>query len=134
LAVVLAGHAHAARAEANELRLGYFPNITHAQALYARATGEFEQKIGVRIKWTAFNAGPTAVESLFANAEDATFVGPSPTINGYIKSRGEKFVVVAGSASGGAGLVVRKDSDIHSEKDFAGKTIATTPKLSASWC
>ncbi len=128
LAFVRIEHAPAAQPEARELRLGYFPNITHAQALYARATGEFEQKIGVRIKWTSFNAGPTAIESLFANAVDATFVGPSPTINGYIKSRGEKFVIVAGSASGGAGLVVRKDSGIHTEKDFDGKTIAT-PQL-----
>ena len=128
LALLLVEHVLAAQREAKVLRLGYFPNITHAQALYARATGEFEQKIGVRIQWTAFNAGPTAIESLFANAVDATFVGPSPTINGYIKSRGEKFVVVAGSASGGAGLVVRKDAGILSEKDFAGKTIAT-PQL-----
>ena len=120
--------AAAAQREAKELRLGYFPNITHAQALFARATGEFERKIGVRIQWTAFNAGPTAIEALFAHAVDATFVGPSPTINGYIKSRGEQFVIVAGGASGGAGLVVRKDSGIHNEKDFAGKTIAT-PQL-----
>jgi NitT/TauT family transport system substrate-binding protein len=120
-----------AQREANVLRLGYFPNITHAQALYARATGEFEARIGVRIEWTAFNAGPTAIESLFANAVDATFVGPSPTINGYIKSRGEKFVIVAGSAGGGSGLVVRKDSGIRSEKDFADKTIAT-PQLGNS--
>jgi NitT/TauT family transport system substrate-binding protein len=128
LALLLVEHVLAVQREAKVLRLGYFPNITHAQALYARATGEFEQKIGVRIEWTAFNAGPTAIESLFANAVDATFVGPSPTINGYIKSRGEKFVVVAGSASGGAGLVVRKDAGILSDKDFAGKTIAT-PQL-----
>jgi NitT/TauT family transport system substrate-binding protein len=128
VALLLTAPAHAAQREAKELRLGYFPNITHAQVLYARATGEFEQKTGVRIRWTAFNAGPTAIESLLVNAVDATFVGPSPTINGYIKSRGGKFVVVAGTASGGAGLIVRKDSGIHSDKDFAGKTIAT-PQL-----
>ena len=114
--------------DASELRLGYFPNLTHAQALYARATGEFETNTGVRIKWTAFNAGPTAIESLFTDAIDATFVGPSPTINGHIKSRGEKFVIVAGAASGGAGLVVRADSGITGDKDFANKTIAT-PQL-----
>ena len=118
----------AADREAKELRLGYFPNITHAQALYARATGEFEKKTGVQIKWSAFNAGPTAIESLFTDAVDATFVGPSPTINGYIKSRGEKFVIVSGSASGGAGLIVRKDSGIKSDRDFNGKVIAT-PQL-----
>ena len=120
--------ASAADEEARELRLGYFPNITHAQALYARATGEFEKKIGAPIKWISFNAGPTAIEALFTDAVDATFVGPSPTINGFIKSKGAKFVIVAGSASGGAGLIVRKDSGIEGEKDFDGKVIAT-PQL-----
>src|SRR5215472_17553688 len=128
LVALLAFRTHAAEKDAPELRLGYFPNITHAQALYARATGEFERETGARIHWIAFNAGATAIESLFGDAVDATFVGPSPTINGYIKSRGEKFVIVAGSAGGGAGLVVRKDSGIHSEADFGGKTIAT-PQL-----
>src|SRR5437867_2987827 len=110
------------------LRLGYFPNITHAQALYARATGEFEKALGGRIEWVSFNAGPSAIEALFVDAVDATFIGPSPTINGYIKSKGAKFVVVAGAASGGAGLVLRGDSDIEGEKDFNGKVIAT-PQL-----
>src|SRR5881394_90885 len=103
---------------AQELRLGFFPNITHGQALYAKATGDFEKALGAKIKWTSFNAGPTAIESLFANAIDATYIGPSPTVNGYVKSRGQEFVIVAGAASGGAGLVVRKDAGIGSEKDF----------------
>jgi NitT/TauT family transport system substrate-binding protein len=126
--IILALRVSGVEGDAIELRLGYFPNLTHAQALYARATGEFEKKTGVRIKWTAFNAGPTAIESLFTDAIDATFVGPSPTINGHIKSRGENFVIVAGGASGGAGLVLRKDAGINGEKDFADKTIAT-PQL-----
>src|SRR5438034_5159453 len=90
-AIISASSVAVADQETAELRLGYFPNITHAQALYARATGDFERKTGARIKWTSFNAGPTAIESLFTDAVDATFIGPSPTINGYIKSRGEKF-------------------------------------------
>lgn len=57
------------------LRLGYFPNLTHGQALYARATGELETHLGIRVEWTAFNAGPTAIEAVFGNAVDATFVG-----------------------------------------------------------
>src|SRR5262245_55154845 len=69
---------------AREIRLGYFPNLTHAQALYARATGAFDKNVGAPIRWVSFNAGPTAVESLFTDAVDATFVGPSPTINGYV--------------------------------------------------
>jgi len=117
-----------AAGEARQLRLGHFPNITHAQAVYARAEGEFERKIGVPVKWVSFNAGPTAIEAMFGDAIDATFVGPSPAINGFVKSRGEKFVIIAGGASGGSGLVVRKDAGIRSEKDFGGKIIAT-PQL-----
>lgn len=113
---------------AGELRLGFFPNITHGQALYAKGTGEFEKAIGVKIKWVAFNAGPTAIESLFVDAIDATYLGPGPSVNGYMKSRGDEFVIVAGAAIGGAGLVIRKDSGIKSARDFNGKVIAT-PQL-----
>jgi NitT/TauT family transport system substrate-binding protein len=112
---------------ATEIRIGNFPNITHGQAVYARANGEFEKKTGVPIQWTSFNAGPTAIESLFSGAIDATYVGPNPAINGYLKSKGQ-FVIIAGAASGGAGLVVRKDSGIAGEKDFNGKIVAT-PQL-----
>jgi NitT/TauT family transport system substrate-binding protein len=111
-----------------EVRIGFFPNITHGQALYARATGDFEKATGAKLKWTPFNAGPTAIESMFTDAVDMTFIGPGPTINGYMKSRGQKFVVISGAASGGAGLVVRKDAGITSEKDLARKKIAT-PQL-----
>lgn len=127
LVMMLAGRIASAEQQGKLLRLGYFPNLTHAQAIYARATGAFGN-VGARIQWTAFNAGPTAIEALFTDAVDATFVGPSPTINGYIKSKGEKFVVVSGSASGGAGLVVRGDAGITTAKDFGGKAIAT-PQL-----
>ncbi len=114
-----------------ELRLGFFPNLTHGQALYAKNTGDFERATGVRIKWIAFSGGPTAIESIFANAVDATYIGPGPTVNGHIKSRGEKFAVVAGAASGGAGLVVRRGAGINSERDFHGRTIGT-PQLGNS--
>ena len=116
------------QAEARVLRLGHFPNITHAQALYARAGGQFEKAIGVPIEWTSFNAGPSAIEAMFAGAIDATFVGPNPAINGYIRSNGQEFVIVAGAASGGAGLVLRQDAGIHTDQDFGGKIIAT-PQL-----
>ncbi|MBZ5589815.1 MAG: ABC transporter substrate-binding protein [Acidobacteriia bacterium] len=111
-----------------KLRLGHFPNVTHAQVLYGRATGSFEKAVGAPIAWTQFNAGPSAVEALFAGAVDASYVGPNPAINGFIKSQGRSFVIVAGAASGGAALVVRADAGITSESDFHGKTVAT-PQL-----
>ena len=72
--------------------------------------------------------GPTAIEALFSKSIDAVFIGPSPAINGYIKSKGEKFVVVAVRASGGAGLVMRKDVSVRDVMNFHGKIFAT-PQL-----
>jgi NitT/TauT family transport system substrate-binding protein len=120
----------AIRCTAGEIRLGFFPNVTHAQALYARATRYFETN-GIEVRWQMFHSGPTAVEALFSGAIDATYIGPGPTINGYVKSHGEKFVIIAGAASGGAALVVRNDSGIQNPADFAGKIFAT-PQLGNS--
>jgi len=128
MAIGLTQSSQARADEAKEIRLGFFPNVTHAQPLYGKATGSYEKSLGVPIRWTSFNAGPAAMEALFAGAIDATYIGPNPAINGYIKSKGEMFRIVAGSASGGAALVVRSDTSIQSNSDFANKTIAT-PQL-----
>jgi NitT/TauT family transport system substrate-binding protein len=109
------------------VRVGYFPNITHAQALVGRANGQFDKALGagVQIEWKAFNAGPSAIEALFANAIDMTYVGPNPTVTGYVRSQGEAVRVIAGAASGGASLVVRQGSGIQQASDFHGKKVAT---------
>lgn len=90
----------------------------------------FEKAMGpnVKIDWKSFNAGPSAIEALFSGAIDLTYVGPNPTISGYVRSNGEALRVVAGGASGGAALVVRNDSGISKPEDFHGKRIAS-PQL-----
>lgn len=109
------------------LRVGAFPNITHAQAMVGKANGWFDKAMGpqVKVQWTSFNAGPSAIEALFAGAIDMTYVGPNPAINGYVRSNGEALRVVGGAASGGASLVVRNDAGINSPKDFHGKRVAS---------
>ena len=109
------------------IRVGAFPNITHAQAMVGKANGWFDKAMGsqVKIQWTSFNAGPSAIEALFAGAIDMTYVGPNPAINGYVRSNGEALRVVAGAASGGASLVVRNDSGINKPEDFHGKRVAS---------
>jgi NitT/TauT family transport system substrate-binding protein len=116
-----------AGAAADTLRLGYFPNFTHAPALIGVQNGIFQDKLGdVRLETTTFNAGGEAVEAMFAGAIDATFIGPSPTINAYAQSNGEAVRVVSGAAANGAYLVVREGID--SPEDLVGKTLAT-PQL-----
>jgi len=129
LVVTMVGHTYA-QAGAAVIRVGAFPNITHPQAMVGRANGWFERAMGpnVKIDWKIFNAGPSAIEALFAGAIDMTYVGPNPTISGYVRSQGEALKVVAGAASGGAALVVRSDSGINKPEDFHGKRVAS-PQL-----
>ncbi|WP_415281346.1 ABC transporter substrate-binding protein [Candidatus Nitrososphaera sp. FF02] len=116
--------------EQKTLRMGYFPNLTHAQAVIGLGNGDFQEALGdnVEVKTQLFNAGPSAIEALFANQIDATYIGPNPAINGYIQSDGEALRIVAGAASGGASFVVRNDSDIDSIDDLAGKKFSS-PQL-----
>jgi len=112
------------------IRVGAFPNITHAQPMVGKANGWFEKAMGssAKIEWTSFNAGPSAIEALFAGAIDMTYVGPNPAISGYVRSNGEALRVVAGAASGGVALVVRNDSGILKPEDFHGKKVGS-PQL-----
>lgn len=109
------------------LRVGFFPNITHAQALVAQQTNWFEKRLGpdVKIEWMSFNAGPSAMESLFAKAVDLTYVGPNPAINAFAKSNGEDIRIIAGSADGGAALIVNPKLGLKKPEDFRGKRIGT---------
>lgn len=117
------------------LRVGHFPNITHAQGLVAHALsrqgkGWFEQRLGsdVTIQWFVYNAGPSAMEAILAKSIDLTYVGPNPAINAYAKSRGTEIRVIAGAANGGSALVVQGDSTLKAPADFRGRKIAT-PQL-----
>ena len=122
----------AARAQSTRVpvRAGYFPNLTHSQALVGRATGRFEHALGpsAQVEWRVFNAGPSVIEALFAGALDLAYVGPNPAIAGYVRSKGEALRVIAGATSGGAAMVVRPAAGIQKPEDFRGKKIAT-PQL-----
>lgn len=117
------------------LRFGHFPNITHAQGVIAhglsrQGKGWFEQRLGpeIKIDWFTYNAGPSAMEAIFAGSLDLTYVGQGPALNAHFKSDGEEIRVIGGAATGGAALVVRPDDSLKTAADFRGKTIAT-PQL-----
>jgi NitT/TauT family transport system substrate-binding protein len=117
------------------VRVGHFPNITHIQGLVAhglsrQGKGWFESRLGAgtKIEWLVFNAGPSAMEAIFAKSIDFTYVGPSPAINAYARSNGEEVRILAGAVEGGAALVVQPDGNLKTPADFKGKKIAT-PQL-----
>ena len=121
--------------KADTLKIGYFPNLNHAQAVIGLNNGDFKKVIendnnlgNISLKETAFTSGPSAIEALYAGQIDVAYVGPNPTINGYIISGGEGLQVISGVSSGGASFVVRNDSGIETVNDLGGKKFAS-PQL-----
>jgi NitT/TauT family transport system substrate-binding protein len=112
---------------AAELRLGYFPNVTHAGALIGLDQGLFSKQLGTtKLVPTQFNAGPDEVNALLGGSLDIGFIGSGPTINVFSKSGGEAVRLISGATSGGAQLVVQPQ--INTQQDLRGKTVAT-PEL-----
>lgn len=108
-----------------KVRLAFFPNITHSQALIGKAGGQFQQAFGDEnvIEWKEFNAGPAEIEALFAGEVDIGYIGPGPAITGYVKSKGD-LQIIAGVTDGGAILVTRKDLVLHNVSELNGKRVA----------
>ncbi|MFC9117417.1 MULTISPECIES: aliphatic sulfonate ABC transporter substrate-binding protein [Streptomyces] len=120
--------AGAEKLSASEVKIGYFPNLTHATALVGVQEGLLQKELGgTKIKASTFNAGPSEIEALNAGSIDIGWIGPSPSINGYTKSQGKNLRIISGSASGGVKLVVNPDK-IKTLDDLKGKKIAT-PQL-----
>ncbi|MFF4269630.1 aliphatic sulfonate ABC transporter substrate-binding protein [Streptomyces sp. NPDC001536] len=112
----------------DSVKIGYFGNLTHATALVGNQQGYFQKALGAtEAKYQVFNAGPSEIEALNSGSIDIGWIGPSPAINGYTKSKGTNLRIIGGSASGGVKLVVNPDK-IKSLKDVKGKKIAT-PQL-----
>lgn len=112
------------------VRLGYFPNLTHAVGLVGVARGAFQAALGpgATLEVKTFNAGPSVIEAMFAGEIDLSYIGPNPAINGYVKSKGEALRILAGATSAGALFIVRPEAGIRVPEDLAGKKLAT-PQL-----
>lgn len=108
---------------AAELRLGYFPNLTHAAAIIGVNKGFIAGELGsTKLTTQQFNAGGDAVNALLGGSLDASFVGSGPAINAFSKSNGKDVRIIAGATDGGAQLVVRPG--ITSPDGLKGKVIA----------
>ena len=130
--------------QSKTLKIGYFPNLNHAQAVIGlQQQGDFQKMlnansnsnnnntnttVAIKIEPYVFTAGPSAIEALYAGQIDASYVGPNPSINGYLASHGQELRIVSGATSGGASFVIRNDAKINSVKDLGGKKFAS-PQL-----
>jgi len=113
-----------AGATAPEIRLGYFPNVTHAPAIIADEDGLFTKQLGAtKLTTQTFNAGGEAVNALLGGSLDATYIGSGPSINAFAKSKGEAVRLIAGATEGGAQLVVKPE--ITTAAQLKGTSLAT---------
>jgi NitT/TauT family transport system substrate-binding protein len=111
--------------DTKEVRIAYFPNITHVQALAGIQSGAFEKAFGdeINVTFTAFNAGPAEIEAIFANQIDIGYIGPIPAINGYARSGGD-IKIISNATNGGAVFVTRNGAEIDTVAALDGKKIA----------
>jgi NitT/TauT family transport system substrate-binding protein len=109
-----------------EVRLGYFPNLTHAQAVLGVESGDFAQAISpVKLTTKIFNAGPSLIEALLANEIDIGYVGPGPALTAFDRSEGQGIRIIAGGAANGVVIIARQGAGISELKDLKGKRLAT---------
>jgi NitT/TauT family transport system substrate-binding protein len=114
--------------QAGVVRLGYFTNVTHAQALVGHREGQFAKALGAtRLDVKQFNAGPTAMEALISGSLDMSYVGTGPAINTFLKA-GKELRIIAGAVNGGASLVTKT---AKTPQELKGKKIAS-PQLGNS--
>ena len=107
------------------VRLGYFANVTHAQALIGAVRGDFAWELKAPVKTHTFNAGPALIEALFAGEIDLAYIGPAPAANAYLRSHGKALRIISGAAANGVSVVARTGSGIRTFADLRGKRIAT---------
>lgn len=122
LALLLSGCNANTNTQDVTVRVGFFPNITHTQALLGKEA-RFASALGCKVDWKKFNAGSTEIEAMMAGELDMGYIGPGPAINGFIKTKGE-IQIIAGACEGGAVLVSRKDVILKDIKDLENKRIA----------
>lgn len=124
LALVISSGCSSKNENDSDLRIGFFSNITHSQALYGKNQGIFQKEIPDKnIQWKQFSAGSAEMEALLAGEIDIAYIGPGPSINGYARSNGE-LQVISGASHAGAILLSRKDLKINNISELDGKKIA----------
>lgn len=111
--------------EKTSVRIAYFPNITHAQALTMKSKKTLEEKWKDRcdVSWKSFNAGPAEMEAIFAGEIDLGYIGPVPALSANVKSNGD-VKIISNATDAGSVLLKRKDANIQSVKELDGKKVA----------
>ena len=108
----------------DQIRIGYFPNITHAPALVGISENIFADNLnGTEIKTMIFPNGSLFMDALNTGQIDIGYVGPGPAMNRYLQGADVK--ALASASTGGTVMVSNKNFNYSSEQDLKNKIIAT---------
>lgn len=119
-----------AKGGVREIRIGYQKN---GVLLIARQRAMLENHFrpqGIDVNWLEFSSGPPMMEAMNAGGVDYGAVGDSPPI--FAQAAGAAIVYAAGQpATNGLGILVARNSTIHSIGDLEGKRIGFAKGSSA---
>ncbi|MBB6450993.1 NitT/TauT family transport system substrate-binding protein [Geomicrobium halophilum] len=115
----------------DEVKIGYFPNLTHIPSIIALENGYLEDHFGEDIEITpnTFPDGSVFMEAMSTQDIDIGTVGPSPAMNTY--QINPEHEVIAGAINGGAVLVTNETAGIEHVKDLDEASVAI-PAITAT--
>lgn len=107
-----------------EVKIGYFPNLTHIATIVALEKHYFEEEFGkdIKIETKTVSNGGLFMEAMATKSIDVGTVGPGPLINFFVKN--PKYHLISGAVNGGAVLVSSEGSGIADLADLDGKKVA----------
>jgi sulfonate transport system substrate-binding protein len=106
------------------LRIGY-QKFGTLNILKARGTLEKRlEPLGVKVTWTEFPGGPQLLEAMNVGSIDFGHTGEAPPV--FAQAAGTQLVYIANDKPNpaGEGILVPKDSKVHSVADLKGKKVA----------
>lgn len=105
-----------------EIRVGYQKNGLLVIARQRAVLENHFRPQGIDVKWLEFSSGPPMVEAMNVGGIDYGAVGDSPPI--FAQAAGAAIVYAAGQpTTNSLGILVPRNSEIHSIADLRGKRI-----------
>jgi taurine transport system substrate-binding protein len=92
--------------------------------LVAKQLGWHEESFGVPVRWVQFNSGSELNAAVAAGSVDIGLGGSSTTVTAMAQGVPAKVIWIHDIIGDNEALVVRKNGDVESVGDLAGKTVA----------
>ena len=112
------------------VKIGYLPSDHDAALFVADAQGLYAEK-NITTELVQFNNGGDLMTAMASGEVDVGYVGIAPVLSSVEK--GVPVKVISSAQTEGSGIVVTKNSGIHSAADLKGKSIATPGEASIQY-